>query len=55
MKTKIIISEGWKIIKEYDFLINMSVNDFVEFQGHEYRVDSCTIKLENDTMIILLR
>ena len=41
MKTKIIIRKGWKIIKEYDFLITMTNEDVVEFEDIEYRV-KCT-------------
>jgi len=54
METKIIISKGWKIIKEYDFLITMTNKDTVEFEGVEYRVNCCLLEIESDTMIILL-
>ena len=37
MKTKIIISKGWKIIKEYDFLITMTNEDVVEFDEINYK------------------
>ena len=54
MKTQIVISKGWKIIKEYDFLITMTNEDVVEFENIEYRVDSCILEIKSDTMIILL-
>ena len=54
MKTKIIIAEGWKVIKEYDFLITMTPEDVVEFEDLEYRVNCCVLEIESDTMCILL-
>lgn len=54
MKTKIIISKGWKIIKEYNFLITMTNEDVVEFEDIEYRVNCCVLEVENNTMCILL-
>ena len=54
MKTKIIISKGWKVIKEYDFLITMTTEDAVEFEDIEYRVNYCLLEIESDTMCILL-
>tara|TARA_R110000823_G_scaffold276670_1_gene395237 strand:+ start:636 stop:806 length:171 start_codon:yes stop_codon:yes gene_type:complete len=54
MKTKIIISKEWKIIKEYDFLITMTKEDVVEFEDIEYRVNCCVLEIENNTMCILL-
>ena len=55
MKTKIIISKGWNIIKEYDFLITMTNEDLVEFNGIEYRVTGCMLDIENNTMLIILK
>jgi len=55
MKTKIIITKDWKIIKEYDFLITMTTTDVVEFEGVEYRVSSCLLEIENNTMLVLLK
>ena len=54
MKTKIIISKGWKVIKEYDFLITMTNEDVVEFEDIEYRVICCVLRIESNTMCILL-
>lgn len=55
MKTKIIITKDWKIIKEYDYLITMTPGDGVEFEGIEYTVNCCMLEIENDTMSILLK
>tara|TARA_R110001606_G_scaffold352958_1_gene503445 strand:- start:304 stop:477 length:174 start_codon:yes stop_codon:yes gene_type:complete len=55
MKTKIIISKGWNIIKEYDFLITMTNEDLAEFEGIEYRVTRCMLDIENNTMLIILK
>jgi hypothetical protein len=54
MKTKIIITKGWKVIKEYDFLITMTTEDVVEFEDIEYGVNGCLLEIESDTMCILL-
>lgn len=54
MKTKIIVAKGWRVIKEYDFLITMTTNDVVEFEGVEYRVSRCLLEIETDTMCIVL-
>ena len=55
MKTKIIISKDWRIIKEYDFLFTMTIEDVVQFEGIEYRVYCCVLEVENDTMSILVQ
>ena len=54
MKTKIIIVEGWKLIKEYDYLITMTNEDYVEFEDVNYKVGGCVLKIESDTMYIFL-
>jgi len=54
MKTKIIISKGWKVIKEYNSLITLTNKDVVEFEGIEYRVNCCVLEIENNTILILL-
>jgi hypothetical protein len=54
MKTKIIISKEWKVIKEYDFLITMTVEDVVQFEDIEYRVNCCVLEIKSNTMCILL-
>ena len=55
MKTQIIIEDGWKIIKEYDFLLTMTNEDVVEFDGIEWNVYGCILEIENNTMQIILR
>jgi len=54
MKTRIIISKGWKFVTEYDFLFTMSKGDVIEWLGDEYIVVRCFLEIENETMIILL-
>jgi hypothetical protein len=54
MKTKIVISTGWKVIQKYDFLITMNKGDVVEYKNLEYKVDCCFLDINKDTMCILL-
>lgn len=54
MRTRIIISKDWKLIKEYDFLMTLTKDDSVEFDGVEYKVNCCFLEIESNTMLILL-
>lgn len=54
MKTQVIIKKGWKIIKEYDFLITMVYNDVVSYNGLEYKVDCSVLDIDANLMIILI-
>ena len=55
MKTQIVIAEGWRIIKDYDFLITLTTNDIIEFKGLEYKVDCCILEIEKNQMTILIK
>ena len=54
MKTQIIISDGWYILKEYDFLITLTKGDYVTYNGVEYKVDTCALIIEEDKIEILI-
>jgi len=55
MKTEIIISKGWKIIKEYAFPITLTTDDIVIHEEVDYRVDSCVLDLDESKISILLK
>jgi len=55
MKTKIIKSHGWEVIKEYDFLLTLNSGDIVTFNGIEYTVDFCSLDIDENQIEIVIK
>lgn len=56
MKTQIILSKGWIVLAEYDFLITLCKGDCVEMtDGIEYYVDCKILDISKNTIQILVK
>jgi hypothetical protein len=54
MKTQIIISDKWKLIEEYNFMITLTEGDIVEYDDKEYAVTACILNIDKNLIQILI-
>lgn len=54
MKTQFIISKGWELIKEYDFLIPAERGDTFVFNEIEYVIKAAIIDCDTNCKIYII-
>lgn len=54
MKTQIIISRNWEIIKEYSFILHLVPGDVVEWKDREYTVEGTVLDIKENILQILI-
>lgn len=54
MKTQFIIREGWRLIKEYDFIVPASSGDYFALNNEDYVIKSVLINADENIIIYTL-